>query len=265
MFHFRGIYIYIYIYVCVFGRDACAQSILVNPSPPILGSTATYSIQAPSGWQISSYSWQYRWDDGACVSSWLPLTSGNPTTATQYITEPWPGTFDVRCTINYVVPPNYTQQQTVVATAVTIAPPNGVRILSGLNTPTPVNNGIWIVFQLQSNGVDCGPYCAGQAQELITNKILYGNPAPNDTQWTPPAGQSSNVFYAGSGRINDYKTTSQGIVYQNWLSGTNLYTRTQNIRMLFTDACGNQRIFSCGSVNLANQKVNNGSWQILQQ
>lgn len=192
--------------------------------------------------------------------------NSNPNTNPVNCSEPWPGTFDVRCTFSYVVPPNYNNpQQVTIATSVTIAPPNGVRITKGLNSPVAINSGVTVIFQLQSNGQDVGPYCTGYAQELVTNKVQFGVPYPSDTEWTPPVSQPSNLFYENEGKIFDYKVTNSTPPYVNWLFGTVFYTCTQNIRMLFTDPCGNQRIYSCGSVNLARQKIDVNTWQIFQQ
>ena len=50
-----------------------------------------------------------------------------------------------------------------------IAPANGFRVVSGLNTPVVSQasgpSEIWLRFKLQVDGVDCGPQILGLAQE----------------------------------------------------------------------------------------------------
>jgi hypothetical protein len=244
-----------------------AQSIVVNPSTIILGSLVTYSVQAPSSWQITSYNWQYRYDDGTCVSGWSPV-SPTPTTATQYVQEAYPGTFDVQCTITYILNGNYSQPFTATpSTSLTITPPNGVRIVSGLNTSVAIGGSIVVVFQMQTNGVDVGPYTGGgYAQEYITNKVLFGSSVDSDDAWSPAYGQPSTRFYASSpGRIYDTKSVSNSSLFQSWPYESIFFTRTQQLQTTFTDPCGNLHVYSLGQVNLANQKINDETWQILQQ
>jgi hypothetical protein len=149
----------------------------------------------------------------------------------------------------------------VVSTLVVIAPPTGVTITAGLNTPTPVGSGVWVQFTVQG----CGPYLAGTAQEFVYNKVLYSVQQPPDPAWTPPSGQPASVFYFDGGIVWDYKITNNTANFQNWTFQSTFYTSTQSIRMIFTDPCGVTRTYPIGTVNLARFKIDDSTWQLLQR
>ena len=104
----------------------------------------------------------------------------------------------------------------------------------------------------------------GVAQELITNKVAYGVPRPDDTSWTPQTPPAA-VFYAQQGMIYDWKSVPGDSNFINWPDQSVFFTRTQNLRMVFTDPCGNQRIYSLGAASLANFKIDFSTWQVQKQ
>ncbi len=180
------------------------------------------------------------------------------------VPEPWPGTFDVRCTLTYRVYP-LPATTTVLSTTVTIAPPDGYRIVAGLKTPTPVGSGIAVVFQVTAGGQDCGPYLGGTAQEWIWNKWLYGVYIGNDTDWSPPVGQPDPAFQLQHGQIIDVKTTAATPDWFAWAGGT-YYKSNQWLQIAFVDPCGKLRTYFLSPVfSQSRQKLGPYTWQISQQ
>jgi hypothetical protein len=163
----------------------------------------------------------------------------------------------------------------IVTTSLTIAPPTGVRIGSpgvlnrdiGVNYVVPSSTsivgctGVTVVFVIQSNGQDCGQYLAGQPQELVTEKVLFGVNQDPDTVWTP-TGYDARFFLAAP-NIQDFKSFPSGSeTYANWPDNTVFFTRTQNLRLLQTDPCGNVRTYPLGSVKFQSVKIDNETWQL---
>jgi hypothetical protein len=244
-------------------------SIAVNPNPPLLGGSSQYSLAGvPADWIPLGYSWQYQWI-GDCVSAWGSLGAVAGTAAAPVVPEPWPGTFNVRCTFTYRIYPN-PPQQTTVQTTVVIAPPTGVRIVAGLNTPTPLGQSIKVQFAPQAGGQDCGPYYQGTAQELVTNKMQFGIPTPgqDDTQWNPDLGSQSTLFYHDtSPYIWDVKGQPYTPALDNWPYYNVFYSCTQQIRMAYTDPCGNVKTYMVTTqpLKFGRELTGPGMWQLIQQ
>ncbi len=181
--------------------------------------------------------------------------------------EPWPGTFQVRCTLSYRIYPGPLQQVTLT-TSVVIAQPTGVRIAGGLNTPTLIGQPIILTFLPQAGGQDCGPYYGGMAQEMVTNKVWFGvaDPADDDKSWTPTLAQGPLAAFLKSG-LYIYDTKTQGMLPQfaNWPLFQPFNTVTQQVRMIYTDPCGVVRTYPVGTVKLARELTAPGVWQIIQQ
>lgn len=126
-----------------------------------------------------------------------------------------------------------------------------------------------MTFQMQSNGVNVGPYTTGYAQECIVNKVLFGLPKSADPGWSPPYNASSAAFYAANGQIIDIKTVPNSATYSTslayWTTGTAFFTRTQQLQTTYVDPCGNYQVYSLGSVNFASVKKDATTWYLIQQ
>lgn len=212
----------------------------------IYGCPILYSLKDLAG-PVQSYAWQYR-RTGACTTLFGPTTATN-NDSTEGAFETKPGTFEIRCTIIYAgtsggPPPVASEAPTL---AITIPPPDGVRISSGDNVvkalghPNPTN------FQITCKGIDVC-HAEGLAQEMVTNaRGIPNRKYPNGTPLTPkqkvawgPPTDPHPLFYLIGTTISDSKQAGDSYRNQLALPGTQLFTGTQQLRLVITDGCGNR-------------------------
>ncbi len=152
---------------------------------------------------------------------------------------------------------------------VKIAPADGFRIAAGFNInnnpPPPGDTGslpgnIICRFVPTSGGKDCGPYIQGLAQEWIHDIQQYGKKA-GDGVWTPTS--SDPLFFMGNGVIQDTKGSGWDPILQGWPWGEVYWIGTQDLRIVFTDPCGNQVIQPLGWIRYTRVKMNAGVWQLV--
>lgn len=263
--------------------------IQANPTAPVYGRWATYSLVGTDPGNISGSLWEYKCNGPGCTNGYGTM-SDNVTLTSAGVYEVFAGTFTVRCTLTVQgneLDPN--PPPIVLTTDVTVDPPDAVRIASGLNVNTQVNQvenggtskafGVTLIFVVQACGWDCGPYVTGFCQERITGKTLHPDSIvpqtfPDDAGWVP-SDNNNSAFYTWDDwedyllEIVDRKVVDLGNADLGaWASvpyPTVWYTRTQNLQLNTTDACGNPVTYSLGSVVINTVITGPTTFQIQQQ
>lgn len=271
---------FLFLFIGIGELHAQSQVSLVGTEPIKLGFTRQFNVTGMNTSFPYTLSWTIRQKNSDCTSQWFADGNGN---ASVYVTFPIPGTFELRCTVNYQSSPGYGNPQQPPAQenpvfTYTVPVYSNLTIKSGLNLDTYYNSpstlptatsqngatGRWKVYKLWAGGLDVGPYIAAYPEYQDTNNSLDGTPQP-DTDWLPFS--SNDVrFY-----LTDIEGTA-GIASFNIITGIPPYpqigyamTFTQTIRMNWTDWCQVKHTQTVGSFNLKLIATTNSSWQVQTQ
>jgi hypothetical protein len=241
---------------------AIITGVTIAPLNPIQGMAVNCSTQSgnPSA-PVKSYQWQTQQTNGTCTTGWV---NGVQTAKfTMYLATPGQRSVRVACTYGSLpgqpAPPGNTTP------AVTFTPPKaaGVQIVLGFGTSTPAGTSKAAVYQvtLADKTTAVGPYINGTAQEKLTNIFVYGNPKQQpDGSWIPAS--CSAAFCMNHGVITDNVLVGSGTDWDAIPVNSTIVSYTQNLRIAYTDACGNQYQQSLGSVNRKAVKVDASNWQL---
>ncbi len=235
------------------------------PADPIMGETVAYTAvtdgQAPFP---ATYKWEYKFTSGSCQGTWIDSMQ---TSQTASFVEHRPGTWDIRLTVTYNPPPFPVHAPTVITKSVTIAPATRFTIIGGLNTATSRFDSITVKYRVDAAARQCGPYvCVNVAQEKIVNKWFLSPPLfpqfPPDSDWVPDTPVPEFQFQLGSNEIWDVKVNGStvNLVWSQIPIGSTYYLMTQNMRLKYTDPCGDTKYIDLGSVMLKRVKQDANNW-----
>ena len=152
---------------------------------------------------------------------------------------------------------------------VDVADVNGSTIIAGLDTATSFGSPCWVQFRLEcTNGHNAGPMMAGLAQEFIQWKTFYPGPGQaavslgSDADWSP-GGFDANFNMSG-GVIFDRKMTNNPAAGTVWPDGFVFFTRTQLLKIVWTDPFGVVHYSYCGNYNFGSYVYSwiNGQWAV---
>jgi hypothetical protein len=240
--------------VCVLVAAPCRALVTdwqIDHVPVFVGDVLTCTALDDGGPEpVNSYSWEIRCVSGDCLTSstyWAFSAMGPSTGSDMYSI----GKFYVRLTVNYgqydanTPPP----PDTVIEHSFTVQPPTGTLIIGGNGQSTPIGQGVWLYFQIVCGPNNTTAVFAGQPQEHVYNYVVLGVPQSFDSGWVP-SGFDPQFYMNGSAQIVDMKFVSDDIMTSPfWKApiGGVVYTRTQDLRVITQDCCGNQVIVPLGS------------------
>lgn len=261
--------------MCIFcGFVSADPTISYTPNPPQLGNACFYTISnMPAGAQPMSYLYEFRSNGGTCTSSWMTMS----TTDSAYVIEDMPGTYDVRCTIQYQ--DGMCNVVTVVPqTSVTVPDPSDSVINnkpSCLGVPTLATSvapdaqgqngasGVTVEFAIKAGDMIVGEGLNSNftVQEKLTNKRILGV-AADDTDWVPTGPDWR--LYMSETLIEDFKYVgnSPDGPFGVAAVGDPFYTLTQSLRIQVNDYCGNLKTYPIGSHSFTLTKVSATQWQL---
>ncbi len=212
---------------------------------------------------MAAHRWEYRYAPtqptigGGCEMPWVATNWG---VMSLHAEQNVPGDFQIRLTVSYtsyMLPPGPPIPNTVKTKTVSIAPPNRVEIIDGMDEPALFADPVIVEFQIYSGSQPIGPYAYGFVQERITNQWCLVPPLPapeyppNWDNWLP--GSPIPSFYRYGSILYDLKTngtTWAGLLPQVPV-GNDYFIYTQNLRYCWTTPCGEDKTWSLGSVRLA--------------
>jgi hypothetical protein len=273
--------------LCYFlaGGEALAKVVDITWGMPIIGQSLTYAPVdddlPPCPQTVTSYQWSYQYDNTIgnpfnpfpCKSAWYDSAASTSPTISFF--ESTPGPFRVRLTVKYApqgFPPT-NPPDIVITKTINIPEADSVRISHGIDPATVANLGtsdnVEIDFTIRCCGQDAGALFAGYAQEFLRNKhVLWPTDQPqlDDPDWSPTSGQDNTNFNRQGNVIVDMKGMSYlGTDLAWWSSipvGTTFYSCTQDLRLMWSDPCGNTRYMVLGSVLIRRVKVGDMQWEI---
>jgi hypothetical protein len=237
----------------------------IDHVPVYVGDVVTFTALDDGGPEpVNSYTWDIRCVTGDCLTSstyWTFATMGPSTGSNMYSI----GKFYVRLTVNYgtydantPAPPD-----TVIEHSVTVQPPTGTLIISGNGQSTPIGQGVWFYFQVVCSAQNTTAVFAGQPQEHVYNVSIQGVPQSFDSGWVP-AGFDPSFYINGGAQIVDLKFVSDDMSNPYWSTpvGGTVMTRTQDLRALTQDCCGNQVIVPLGSYTVGTYRDSANTYYI---
>lgn len=234
----------------------------------VFGNGAQFQLQGSVPGNVQSTTWEAKWDVGACSPGYQPVANtGNPTQMNiSYV-----GTLTVRCTV--VVNNGRNVLTTYQPTcAISVPPPDGVRVITDDSITKPLGQDIGVAFQITCGGVDSYYMNVQVVQEKnddIKRPGMGGN-RPGPGQWVPTPeeakqlGDKSRFQYYPPGRFYDIMRS-----YGNPTSSANaplISTMKQNYRVILLDPCGNPMApLKLGSLTVKYQLNGPGQWQVIHQ
>jgi hypothetical protein len=210
----------------------------------IYGCAIRYSIEGFSGYP-RSFKWEYRSTTGTCGTTFGAMTERN-TGPSQWVSEFYPGSFQIRCTITYGPSPvtGITPKPEYPKLDITIPPPDGVRIAAGDGVSVPIGEDIDVIFAITCKDEDVCD-AIGLAQERISNVRDYkGRIIPFEYVWGPLSPHPR--FYLSGNAIVDIKGYTPKPLWFD-LPLVTFETATQELRLVITDPCGNQTAYPLGT------------------
>lgn len=237
----------------------------------VMGEEAWYEPggSIPEGYTIATNTWEWRQryqDD--CLTPWSAPSdpgAGSPFSHTHQT----PGTVRFRLTVDYSImeegkPP---LPPSVVEKDFEIAPADRVEVLYGLGVPAQFGDPIMLTLQMYAGSRVVGPYTAGLAQKLITDRWLMSSPpvmerVPDETIWHPAPGLPNTDFFQFGSHIYDLGYHSGSWPWALIPVNAGYHTYTENVRLVIGDANGHDLILPLGSVRLAWVKVDANRWKI---
>lgn len=141
------------------------------PAEPVIGEAVDYFPvgEAPMGY-MAAHRWEYRYAPtqptigGGCEMPWVATNWG---VMSLHAEQNVPGDFQIRLTVSYtsyMLPPGPPIPNTVKTKTVSIAPPNRVEIIDGMDEPALFADPVIVEFQIYSGSQPIGPYAYGFVQ-----------------------------------------------------------------------------------------------------
>lgn len=142
-----------------------------------------------------------------------------------------------------------------------------MEVLYGLGVPAQFGDPIMLTLQMYAGSRVVGPYTAGLAQKLITDRWLMSSPpvmerVPDETIWHPAPGLPNTDFFQFGSHIYDLGYHSGSWPWALIPVNAGYHTYTENVRLVIGDANGHDLILPLGSVRLAWVKVDANRWKI---
>jgi hypothetical protein len=211
----------------------------------IYGCAIRYSIEGFSGYP-RSFKWEYRSTTGTCGTTFGAMTERNAGPS-QWVSEFYPGSFQIRCTITYHPMPvsGVTPPQESPTLSITIPPPDGVRIAAGDGVSIPIGEDIDVIFAITCKDEDVCDAIGDPEERLSNIRDHLDRPKPYPVHWIPPGPR----FYLSGGAIVDVKGFRHRPVWFTLPEGP-FETGTQELRLVITDPCGNKTAYPLGTIHV---------------
>jgi len=240
----------------------CNATLTASPSEVVdgCGSVLTCNTGNDGNCNPIGYTWEWSCTANQTTCNTSPNFNGaTPTGPQSSFNFSVPGSYTMVCRVDWR-PPYYgaaQPRQTPTATQVEVSPPNGQRIIAGLNNPTPPTKTPDLVqYQLTGGGQDCCPYAVGSVQEIITRGGVSTTGKQNSDYSYTPAIINDNKVYA----LLDYQSQMN---FSNYPDGYVLDDFTQENDFIYQDCCGNSYTVSLGTFHFQKQKSGDG-WVLVQ-
>jgi hypothetical protein len=185
----------------------------------LLGQRRTFRATfADPAVQISSFKWEYQGvsDDFTVVGGWVDtqVNSSVMSMNMAYVDK-----VQIRLTVTYAAPMGQPQlNPTVKVHTVTVLRPDSDVVIQGFNTPTDSMTFLvhycTVKFEMRAGGTPIGGSFVGYVQEFLSHKRVWDTinlvwqwvVKPDDTEWTPVAGETSSLFTRNGNLIVDQKS-----------------------------------------------------------
>jgi hypothetical protein len=243
--------------------------ITISPSDPAMGELLTLTaVGAPRPPYTAQFVWQWQYSVPPRSTPWTDMGVNAPTV---YQPLPYPGNWAIRLTVYYVGGPPPLPNPDQVTKSIVVAPPVYTSIIEGLDTPHVFGEAILMKFQIHAASRPCGPYMAGDAQELITGQWRLVPPLPPPeyppdwTDWYPPGGPVATFRRVGSAIFDEKNHTPDFFMVWGQIPNSTVYMKyIQRLRVRYTDYFGTLYTIDLGFHPLERKKLDANHWQYQQ-